>query len=249
MASRFYANIFANNEGDYGCFWVTGAPLSLWGEGWSRESDLNRRPDDYKSNVFLFRSVGLKFLMKAWKQAKSRLAEPLQANIEDQEGIPMNSKSGWKVAGKFIGKGDARYWLQAGKLHTDPRGNGSLVCRIQMGGRREPFPLKTTNKTAAAAKAAKIYGDVVALGWEAALAKHKPTVVKVRGSTVGDLIQAVSELANVRPTTLRGYVASFRRVHENSSQGRPLRPLWERSGRLAQGGGCRSIGGSLPGQN
>ncbi len=116
------------------------------------------------------------------------------------------------MAGRNIGKADARYWQQAGKLDLDPRGNGALSCRIQMNGRREPFPLRTTNKAAAATKAARIYGDVMALGWDAALAKHKPDAAKPKGSTVGDLLAAVSELANVRPTTLRGYTASFRRI-------------------------------------
>jgi integrase len=116
------------------------------------------------------------------------------------------------MAGRSIGKADARYWQQAGKLFTDPRGNGTLSCRIQLDGRREPFPLRTTNKAAAATKAARIYGDVVALGWDAAIAKHKPDATKPRGSTVGDFLAAVSELANVRPATLRGYTATFRRI-------------------------------------
>lgn len=84
----------------------------------------------------------------------------------------VNSKSVRKVAGRIIGQADARHWQQAGKLYSDARGSGALACRIQMGGRQERFPLRPTNKATAATKAARIYGDIVALGWEAALAKH-----------------------------------------------------------------------------
>jgi integrase len=125
----------------------------------------------------------------------------------------IDAKSGRKMAGKIIGKADSRYWLQSGKLFADPRGNGALSCRIQVQGRREPFPLRTNNKATAAAKAAKIYGDVVAFGWTEALAKHKSEAAKPsKGSTVGELISAVSELSSVRPATLRGYAGALRRI-------------------------------------
>jgi integrase len=128
-------------------------------------------------------------------------------------GSHMDSKNGGKVAGKTIGKADTRYWLQPKKLFSDPRGNGGLCCRIQVQGKREPFPLRTNNRATAAKKAAMIYGDVVALGWAAALAKHKQMAAKPsKGSTVGDIIKAVSELSNVRPATLRGYAGALRRI-------------------------------------
>ena len=68
------------------------------------------------------------------------------------------------------GKGDARYWKQPGKLLADKRSR-FLSCKIQHAGRRESFPLKTANKSTAAAKAAKIFSDVVSQGWEEALIK------------------------------------------------------------------------------
>ncbi len=113
----------------------------------------------------------------------------------------------------IIGKADARYWLQSGKLYSDARSAGALFCKIQVNGRRESFPLRTSNKRAAASKAAKIYNDVTSKGWDAVLAEHKPETVKVpKATSVGDLIAAISELADVRPTTLRGYTATFRRI-------------------------------------
>lgn len=146
----------------------------------------------------------------------------------------IDSKSGWKVAVKAIGKADTRYWLQAGKLYCDPRGNGTLCCRIQVDGRREPFSLRSTNKNTAASKAARIYGDVVSLGWTAAIAKHKPDSAKPsKGSTVGDLINAVSELSSVRPATLRGYAGALRRIVAG------LEGVAPNKGRFARCGGGR----------
>jgi len=150
--------------------------------------------------------------MSASNQGRIRLPETSKVISSEHQESRIDSKSGRLMAGRNIGKADARYWQQAGKLHTDSRSSGALSCRIQMDGRREPFPLRTTNKAAAATKAARIYGDVVALGWDAAIAKHKPDSAKPKGSTVGDFLAAVSELANVRPPTLRGYTATFRRI-------------------------------------
>jgi integrase len=114
---------------------------------------------------------------------------------------------------KAIGKADARYWLQPKKLLSDSRWSGAYFCKIQVGGSRESFPLRTTNKNAAASKAAKIYGDVVALGWDAALAKHKPEAVKaVKAATVGALIETATRLSPARPESLETYAKALRRI-------------------------------------
>ncbi len=112
---------------------------------------------------------------------------------------------------KSIGKADSRYWQQAGKLLTDPRSR-FLFCKIQVNGNRDSFPLRTANKSAAATKAARIYGDVVALGWDAALAKYKPDEKRTKGALTGDLIREASALADVRPATLASNVSAFRRI-------------------------------------
>lgn len=114
--------------------------------------------------------------------------------------------------GKTLGKGDSRYWLRSGKLVSDPRWAGSFACRIQTQGRREFFPLRTSNKSSAAAKAASIYTDIAALGWDAALAKHKPDEKRTKGALTGDLIREASALAGVRPATLAANVSAFRRI-------------------------------------
>lgn len=159
-------------------------------------------------------------------QDKSRLPSEFEAIKSEHIESGMNSKSVQKMSEKpnldtsakhskkaIVGKSDSRYWLQPGKLLSDPRWSGSYSCKIQVQSRRESFPLRTVNKNTAASKAARIYCDIVALGWEAAIAKHKPDSAKPdKGSTVGDLFAAVSELANVRPPTLRSYMATFRRI-------------------------------------
>jgi integrase len=141
----------------------------------------------------------------------------LVANGSEQENSGVNSKSGGFLAEsassrKSIGKADARYWLQDGKLDTTPKSR-FYSCRIQTQGRREPFPLRTANKKTAAAKAAEIFGDITALGWEAALTKHKPTFEKpTEVTTVGEFINAVEAVADVRPATMAGNARAFRRI-------------------------------------
>ncbi|MDH4452724.1 MAG: tyrosine-type recombinase/integrase, partial [Verrucomicrobiota bacterium] len=99
-----------------------------------------------------------------------------------------------------------------GKLLTDPRSR-FLFCKIQVNGRRDSFPLRTANKSAAATKAAKIYGDVSALGWAAALAKHKPETVKhAKTATVGALIEAATRLSPARRESTDAYAKALRRI-------------------------------------
>ena len=155
--------------------------------------------------------------MSARNIDKSRVKASLKANDSAQENSGVDSKSGgflaeYATSRRAIGKADARYWMQPGKLDTSPKSR-FFSCRIQTQGRREPFPLRTANKSVAAAKAAQIFGDVTALGWEAAIAKHKPTFEKpAEVATVGEYIAAVSAVADVRPATMAGNARAFRRI-------------------------------------
>ena len=60
--------------------------------------------------------------------------------------------------------------------------------------------------------AAGTYGDIVALGWDKALAKHKPDESPLRGSSLGDLITAVESLSDVDPATLQENLSAMRRI-------------------------------------
>lgn len=112
--------------------------------------------------------------------------------------------------GRTVGKGDKRYWLQKGKLISDPR-SSALSCKIQVQGRRESFPLRTANKAAAAEKAAQIYNEIVVNGWVVALAKYKPSKAP-KAATVGALIEANEKLSSAQPQTLHVYAQALRRI-------------------------------------
>ena len=157
--------------------------------------------------------------MSTSKPAERRGNEPSAPNggEHDESGLDIKSVRKVSVSAPVqktaIGKGDTRYWLQKGKLYADERCRGALSCKIQVNNRRESFPLRTANKEAAAAKAAKIYGDVSALGWEAALAKHKPETVKQeKAATVGALIEAATRLSPARRESLECYAKALRRI-------------------------------------
>ena len=137
------------------------------------------------------------------------------ANIGDHKGPAVDSKSVRKVSdskARIIGKTDARYWKQSRKLIKDAR-SPFLTCKVQCHGRRESFPLRTSNLDAAAAKAAAIFGDVSVLGWDAALQKHKPeTSVRQKLSTIGGLISEVQLTAGFRNVTLATYARCLRQL-------------------------------------
>lgn len=155
--------------------------------------------------------------MNPSKQAGSRekssltgdSGEHLQTSIDSKSVREMSEYSGPK---KAIGKADARYWLQKGKLVSDSRSR-FLSCKIQVNGRRESFPLRSSNKANAAAKAAQIFGDVVALGWTDALLKHKPDESKPSGiATIGQYLGALYATVTFRKSTGRAYEQALRTI-------------------------------------
>lgn len=155
--------------------------------------------------------------MSARNQAKSRAGDSTTGDEREQSAAGVDSKSGGFLADspivrKAIGKGDARYWMQAGKLDTDKRSR-FYSCRIQVQGRREPFPLRTANRSEAASRAARIFSDVVALGWEQALAKHKPQSAKsTKCATVGELLAEVKATVRLRDSTFTAYSQALRQI-------------------------------------
>lgn len=157
--------------------------------------------------------------MKPTNLEKSGLAASSAENTSKHSKAGENVQNVRKVSEassrqKVLGKGDARYWMQPKKLYIDARWGAAYSCKIQVNGRRESFPLRSSNRSTAAAKAARIYLDVSALGWDAAMAKHKPDEKPVKSARVGDLIREVRLLAKtkVRPRTLEGNVSAFRRI-------------------------------------
>ena len=90
---------------------------------------------------------------------------------------------------------------------------GEYSIRLSHQGRRGYFPLHTSNRKTAGDEAKRIHGYLKANGWESTIAKYKPEVEeRPEIETVGDLIAAAKEKAEVRPRTLQGYSSSIRRL-------------------------------------
>src|SRR5436190_9431906 len=135
----------------------------------------------------------------------------------EQDRAEVNKRSGQEVAKQNFGKTDARYWHDVIFKPIYTR-DGKTRCvedwaaRIQWRGRRETFNLKTSNKTAAAAKAKKIYTTLVGAGWDAALEKFKPEMARKSVSTVGDFLTELRDHWSGKPKTFEDYCRSFRTI-------------------------------------
>jgi integrase len=138
-------------------------------------------------------------------------------NSPEHKPTSSNGKSGKQVA-SGRSKTDLRYWQKA--VFRPRSGSGGLVpdyfCRIAHEGKRTTFPLSLPNQESAAEKARTIYTFLVANGWEATLAKFKPSPYKdakeASKGTVGDFLGTVKALADITPATLAGYARSFRHI-------------------------------------
>jgi integrase len=140
--------------------------------------------------------------------------------------MAQNKKNGSEVAQRTRSEGypktDVRYWQKAVFQRTYRNDAQSLQvghysARIQFEGRREFFALEGQglNRAAAAERAREIYLFLLANGWEATLAKYKPSPVSsVQGacSTVGDLIDQIKATGGGHGRTLEDYIRSFRRI-------------------------------------
>ena len=146
--------------------------------------------------------------MSAPKVMKSRLPASLDANVSEQDTAGRNQKSARKLHGSFP-KGDVRHWLSRVKRED----SADYGIQISYRGERRRFPLKTSNKEAAARKALGIYQGLVANGWETVLAEHKPETLKpVHPASVGELIAEVQATAGFRPVTLNAYSQCLRQI-------------------------------------
>ena len=106
-----------------------------------------------------------------------------------------------------------RHWLKRVRKEDSTDYGVQILFR----GERHRLPLRTPNKEVAADKAAAIYLRLVQDGgWKHVLAEYRPGASGPgKGSTVGDLIRVVNDLAEVRPRTLANNVATFRRIVAN----------------------------------
>src|SRR5262245_58580217 len=98
-------------------------------------------------------------------------------NTREHSATGLNKESRRKVVGKTLTypKTDSRFWRP--RLF---RWNGSpnYSMRVQFRGRELSFSLRTGNKDSAAKRAATIFGDLVHLGIEPTIAKHRGPAVE-----------------------------------------------------------------------
>jgi integrase len=100
--------------------------------------------------------------------------------------------------------------MQSKKLRKWERSANFSVC-VQVHGRRHSFGLGTSNKEAAAKKAAKICSDIANLGMEATLAMYKPLSTKSDAvATIGEWIEAAKKVTTAKEYTSDEYARCLR---------------------------------------
>ena len=134
----------------------------------------------------------------------------------DQLGTGRRRKSGKQVANQIrggSGKNSANYWKARIFKPVNDRGEQSphFSMKIQFRGRRAAFTLGTSNQEAAATRAAGIYGDLLTLGIDGALAKHRPTK-REDVSTLGAWIEAARLVFDKSQTTFDAYARAARNI-------------------------------------
>lgn len=161
----------------------------------------------------------------------------MEPNLIQPETSAQNLKSGSEVAQKSgsVGrvKGPARkvesgrnaarthvdYWKprlvrRSYKHEGEDREINDYYVRIQHGGRREFFPLHTSNRDAGAIKARDIYLSVKGAGWDQAISKFKPDAAgkPKLDITVGDYLSAVEGTRRLRGRTFLNYRNCLRTI-------------------------------------
>ena len=133
-------------------------------------------------------------------------------------GSGLNSKNGKPVANQARrggGKNDSRYWRSRIFRPVNDRGGVSphYAMRLQFRGKRTALSLGTGNADAAARMAANVYTDFLTLGFDAALAKRRPSKPTVESiATVGEWVTAARSVATANPATFTCYAASLRKI-------------------------------------
>jgi integrase len=119
-------------------------------------------------------------------------------------------------------KTDHRYWIsklfKPRKLRKGKRYESPFWCvRLQHESGRTTFPLETSNKGAAAARARDVYVFMLANGWQATLQQFKgksqilPAEIK-SDATLGEFLAELKSVADLKPKTLESYAIAFRTI-------------------------------------
>lgn len=113
-----------------------------------------------------------------------------------------------------IGKNSANYWQGRIYKPKNDRGQSSphYAMQLQFQGHRLAFSLRTGNQAAAARIAAGIYSDLLTLGTEGTLAKHRSGGTDEETATVGEWIAAAEKVFDGKPGSFAGYARSLRLI-------------------------------------
>jgi len=118
-----------------------------------------------------------------------------------------------------VGKNSANYWITRlrKKKNSLEEESPHWSIQLQSGGVRRGFSTGTGNKEAAAKIAAGIYNDILALGWNATLAKHRPTnepdpELPAPVASLGDWIASARKVSEANASTFNCYSCSLRKI-------------------------------------
>ena len=143
-------------------------------------------------------------------------------SISGQGEAEKRGKSGKLVANPksgALGKNSAGFW--ASRIFKGRNDDGIVsphyIMRVQFKKKRTTFSTGTGNKEAAAKIAAGIYSDLLAIGWDATLAKHRPTNdsepdQSAPVASVGDWIVAARKVSEANASTFNCYSCSLRKI-------------------------------------
>ena len=118
-----------------------------------------------------------------------------------------------------VGKNSANYWITRLIRPVNSRGEESphYSFRTLYKGKRGAFSTGTGNKEASAKIAAGIYNDILTIGWEATLAKHRTTTIPdpdlpAPVASVGEWIAAARKVSEANASTFNCYSCSLRKI-------------------------------------
>lgn len=145
-------------------------------------------------------------------------------HIPAQPASIANGKSGKLVANpkpRGTGKTSPAFW--APRLFNPKNDDGLIsanyAMRVQFKGKRTTFTTNTPNKEAAARIAAGIYSSLITEGWDATIAKHRPTAAHEEGleeqqpvATVGKWIEAARKFSQTKAATFHSYETALRKI-------------------------------------
>lgn len=142
-------------------------------------------------------------------------SDPPREKTAHQLPITLDGTASHKMSG--VGKNSANYWLKKISKPVNRLGSESphYYMRLSFKGRRVGFSLGSGNLKEAASIAAGIYGDLLALGLEETLRKHRPVEAAEAEkpvATVGKWIEAAEKVSQTKGATFHSYATALRKI-------------------------------------